>query len=166
MVRELLLPSLQEVLIPEMKWRKVCPASRTLSLQDNIPCIPQVSVDSMDSFFPSRKPPGSGEFRGLVYGYCLQRPGFSSSHFCEKGSSQPAGLQRAVSFSKSIKESQETKQLRGVAGGGHAPFGAGDLTALIAENAVCEEEMLEEAPRSNQELRLWDYRLLKVFFVL
>nr|KAF6484749.1 GRAM domain containing 2A [Rousettus aegyptiacus] len=52
-----------EVLIPEMKWRKVCPASRTLSLQDNIPCIPRVSVDSMDSFFPSRKPPGSGNSR-------------------------------------------------------------------------------------------------------
>ncbi|XP_036073632.1 GRAM domain-containing protein 2A isoform X5 [Rousettus aegyptiacus] len=82
-----------EVLIPEMKWRKVCPASRTLSLQDNIPCIPRVSVDSMDSFFPSRKPPGS-------------------------------------------------------------------------ENTVCEEETLEEAPRSNRELQLWDYRLLKVFFVL
>lgn len=82
-----------EVLIPEMKWRKVCPASRTPFLQDNIPSIPRVSVDSMDSFLPSRKPPGS-------------------------------------------------------------------------ENAVCEEEMLKEVPRSNQELQLWDYRLLKVFFVL
>ncbi|XP_042797442.1 GRAM domain-containing protein 2A isoform X5 [Panthera leo] len=48
-----------EVLIPEMKWRKVCPASRSLSLPDNIPCIPQASMDSTDSFFPSRKPPGS-----------------------------------------------------------------------------------------------------------
>uniref|UniRef100_A0A8C8WKV5 GRAM domain containing 2A n=1 Tax=Panthera leo TaxID=9689 RepID=A0A8C8WKV5_PANLE len=50
-----------EVLIPEMKWRKVCPASRSLSLPDNIPCIPQASMDSTDSFFPSRKPPGSGK---------------------------------------------------------------------------------------------------------
>ena len=30
----------------------------------------------------------------------------------------------------------------------------------------CEEEKLEEGPTSNGELRLWDYRLLKVFFVL
>ncbi|XP_057579190.1 GRAM domain-containing protein 2A isoform X11 [Hippopotamus amphibius kiboko] len=82
-----------EVLIPEMKWRKVCPASRSLSLQDNIPCIPRASMDSTDSFFPSRKPTGS-------------------------------------------------------------------------ENADCEEEKLEEEPKSNGELRLWDYRLLKVFFVL
>ncbi|XP_040131448.2 GRAM domain-containing protein 2A isoform X5 [Ictidomys tridecemlineatus] len=48
-----------EVLIPEMKWRKVCPASRSLSLPDNIPCIPQANMDCTDSFFPSRKPPGS-----------------------------------------------------------------------------------------------------------
>ncbi|TKC47057.1 hypothetical protein EI555_016040 [Monodon monoceros] len=48
-----------EVLIPEMKWRKVCPASRSLSLPDNIPCIPRASTDSMDDCFPSRKPPGS-----------------------------------------------------------------------------------------------------------
>ncbi|XP_066885383.1 GRAM domain-containing protein 2A isoform X1 [Kogia breviceps] len=48
-----------EVLIPEMKWRKVCPASRSLSLPDNIPCIPRASMDSTDDFFPSRKPPGS-----------------------------------------------------------------------------------------------------------
>ncbi|KAM7159564.1 GRAM domain-containing protein 2A isoform 2-T2 [Molossus nigricans] len=82
-----------EVLIPEMKWRKVCPASRSLSLPGSIPCIPQASMDSPDSFFPSRKPAGS-------------------------------------------------------------------------ESAVCEEEMLEEEPRSNEELRLWNYRLLKVFFVL
>ncbi|XP_074184329.1 GRAM domain-containing protein 2A isoform X4 [Rhinolophus sinicus] len=82
-----------EVLIPEMKWRKVCPASRSLSLQANIPCIPRASMDSIDGFFPSRKPPGS-------------------------------------------------------------------------ENAVCEEEMLEEEPRADTESRLWDYPLLKVFFVL
>ncbi|XP_059953046.1 GRAM domain-containing protein 2A isoform X3 [Mesoplodon densirostris] len=49
----------REVLIPEMKWRKVCPASRSLSLPDNIPCIPRASMDSTDDFFPSRKPPGS-----------------------------------------------------------------------------------------------------------
>uniref|UniRef100_A0A4X1TGC8 GRAM domain containing 2A n=1 Tax=Sus scrofa TaxID=9823 RepID=A0A4X1TGC8_PIG len=81
-----------EVLIPEMKWRKVCPASRSLSLPDNIPCIPRASVDSADGLFPSRKPPGS-------------------------------------------------------------------------ENAVCEDKLEEEA-RSDRELRLWDYRLLKIFFVL
>uniref|UniRef100_A0A8C9KQR9 GRAM domain containing 2A n=1 Tax=Panthera tigris altaica TaxID=74533 RepID=A0A8C9KQR9_PANTA len=57
-------PEEPEFLIPEMKWRKVCPASRSLSLPDNIPCIPQASMDSTDSFFPSRKPPGSGELRG------------------------------------------------------------------------------------------------------
>ncbi|KAF6351361.1 GRAM domain containing 2A [Rhinolophus ferrumequinum] len=82
-----------EVLIPEMKWRKVCPASRSLSLQANIPCIPRASMDAIDGFFPSRKPPGS-------------------------------------------------------------------------ENAVCAEEMLEEEPRADTESRLWDYPLLKVFFVL
>uniref|UniRef100_A0A8C7A723 GRAM domain containing 2A n=1 Tax=Neovison vison TaxID=452646 RepID=A0A8C7A723_NEOVI len=81
-----------EVLIPEMKWRKVCPASRSLSLPDDIPCIPRASMDSTDSFFP-RKPPGS-------------------------------------------------------------------------ENDVCEEEKLEEEPRSDGKLRLWDYQLLKVIFVL
>ncbi|EQB78059.1 hypothetical protein CB1_000590021 [Camelus ferus] len=82
-----------EVLIPEMKWRKVCPASRSLSLPDNIPCIPQASMGSTDGFFPSRKPLGS-------------------------------------------------------------------------ESAVREEETLEEETQSAGELRLWDYRLLKVVFVL
>lgn len=38
--------------------------------------------------------------------------------------------------------------------------------SLIAENAVCAEEMLEEEPRADTESRLWDYPLLKVFFVL
>ncbi|KAM9091312.1 GRAM domain-containing protein 2A isoform 4-T4 [Megaptera novaeangliae] len=56
-----------EVLIPEMKWRKVCPASRSLSLPDNIPCIPRASMDSTDDFFPSRKPLGSDEFSGLPW---------------------------------------------------------------------------------------------------
>lgn len=65
-VRQFLLLFLQEVLIPEMKWRKICPASRSLSLPDSIPCIPPASMDSPDSFFSSRKPPGSGKFRGLV----------------------------------------------------------------------------------------------------
>ncbi|XP_045048863.2 GRAM domain-containing protein 2A isoform X2 [Desmodus rotundus] len=82
-----------EVLIPEMKWRKVCPASRSLSLPDSIPCIPRASMGSPDSSFPSRKPPRS-------------------------------------------------------------------------ENAVCEQEALAGEPRSNEELKLWNYRLLKVFFVL
>uniref|UniRef100_A0A8C2VTF0 GRAM domain containing 2A n=1 Tax=Chinchilla lanigera TaxID=34839 RepID=A0A8C2VTF0_CHILA len=54
-----LLPSLlQEVLIPEMKWRKICPATRSLLLSDNIPCIPQESLDSTDGLFPSGKPRG------------------------------------------------------------------------------------------------------------
>lgn len=97
-MRQLLLPSLQEVLIPEMKWRKVCPASGSLSLPANIPCVPRASMDSTDSFFPSRKPPGSGEFKGLDNSNCVQRLGFPSSYFCKQGSSQPAGLLRAVSF--------------------------------------------------------------------
>nr|XP_023510109.1 GRAM domain-containing protein 2A isoform X7 [Equus caballus] len=54
-----------EVLIPEMKWRKVCPASGSLSLPANIPCVPRASMDSSDSFFPSRKPPGSGQAKQL-----------------------------------------------------------------------------------------------------
>ncbi|KAM5292719.1 GRAM domain-containing protein 2A [Ctenodactylus gundi] len=48
-----------EVLIPEMKWRKICPASRSLSLPGNIPFISQKPIDSTDSLFPTRKPPGS-----------------------------------------------------------------------------------------------------------
>uniref|UniRef100_A0A2K6UYQ1 GRAM domain containing 2A n=1 Tax=Saimiri boliviensis boliviensis TaxID=39432 RepID=A0A2K6UYQ1_SAIBB len=86
-------PESLEVLIPEMKWRKVCPSSRSLSLPDNMPHTPPAPVDSTDSFFPSRMPPGP-------------------------------------------------------------------------ENAVCEDDELEEETRSTGELRLWDYRLLKVFFVL
>ncbi|XP_037357667.1 GRAM domain-containing protein 2A [Talpa occidentalis] len=82
-----------EALIPEMKWRKVCPSSRSLSLPDSIPCISRAAMDSTDSFFPSRKPAGT-------------------------------------------------------------------------ENAVCEEKKLEEELKSDGDLRLWDYRLLKVFFVL
>lgn len=112
--REFLLPSLQEVLIPEMKWRKVCPASRSLSLPDNIPCIPRASMDSTDSFFPSRTPPGSGELRVLVHDNCLQRPGFPCPHFCKKQTSEPKMLLRAVSYFIQIhkaKPSQEPKQL-------------------------------------------------------
>ncbi|XP_023365781.1 GRAM domain-containing protein 2A [Otolemur garnettii] len=48
-----------EVFIPEMKWRKVCPASKSLSLPDNIRHIPQASMDSTDRIFPSREPPSS-----------------------------------------------------------------------------------------------------------
>ncbi|XP_045651235.1 GRAM domain-containing protein 2A isoform X1 [Ursus americanus] len=103
-----------EVLIPEMKWRKVCPASRSLSLPDNIPCIPRASMDSTDSFFPSRTPPGSGELRVLVHDICLQRPGFPCPHFCKKQTSEPKMLLRAVSYFIQIhkaKPSQEPKQL-------------------------------------------------------
>ncbi|XP_055984744.1 GRAM domain-containing protein 2A isoform X3 [Sorex fumeus] len=82
-----------EVLIPEMKWRRVCPATRSLSLPDHIPSVPSTPLDSAESFFPSRKPP---------------RP---------------------------------------------------DATARA-------EEKPEEESKSDGELRLWDYRLLKVFFVL
>ncbi|KAM6149705.1 GRAM domain-containing protein 2A [Erethizon dorsatum] len=46
-----------EVLIPEMKWRKICPASRSLLLSDNIPRVPQEPPDSTDGLFPSGKPP-------------------------------------------------------------------------------------------------------------
>ncbi|XP_012584193.1 PREDICTED: GRAM domain-containing protein 2 isoform X2 [Condylura cristata] len=49
-----------EALIPEMKWRKVCPASRSLSLPNSIHCLPPSAMDSTDSFFPSRKPAGTG----------------------------------------------------------------------------------------------------------
>ncbi|XP_033045418.1 GRAM domain-containing protein 2A isoform X1 [Trachypithecus francoisi] len=59
-------PESLEVLIPEMKWRKVCPSSRSLSLPDNIPCIPPASVASTDSFFPSRKPSRSEKSRTQV----------------------------------------------------------------------------------------------------
>ncbi|XP_040824416.1 GRAM domain-containing protein 2A [Ochotona curzoniae] len=48
-----------DVLIPEMKWRNVCPASRSLVLTDNIPCIPRASRDTTDSVFASGKAPGS-----------------------------------------------------------------------------------------------------------
>ncbi|XP_012584191.1 PREDICTED: GRAM domain-containing protein 2 isoform X1 [Condylura cristata] len=82
-----------EALIPEMKWRKVCPASRSLSLPNSIHCLPPSAMDSTDSFFPSRKPAGT-------------------------------------------------------------------------ENAVCVEEKLEEELKKDGDLRLWDYQLLKVFFVL
>ncbi|XP_006167325.1 GRAM domain-containing protein 2A isoform X1 [Tupaia chinensis] len=50
-----------DVLIPEMKWRKVCPPSRSLSLPADIPEVPRPSRDSTDSFFPCRRPPGSEE---------------------------------------------------------------------------------------------------------
>lgn len=110
-VRQYLLPSLQEALIPEMKWRKVCPASRSLSLPDSIPCISRASMESTDSFFPSKKPLGSGEFSVLVHGNCSQRQGFLSSHFCEKRSSQPGGLLRAVSFFLQIHKGKPRAQV-------------------------------------------------------
>ncbi|XP_006167329.1 GRAM domain-containing protein 2A isoform X3 [Tupaia chinensis] len=53
--------SQKDVLIPEMKWRKVCPPSRSLSLPADIPEVPRPSRDSTDSFFPCRRPPGSEE---------------------------------------------------------------------------------------------------------
>ncbi|KAL6051369.1 hypothetical protein STEG23_036356, partial [Scotinomys teguina] len=81
-----------EALVPEMKWRKVCPASTSLSLPDNIPCVSRIPTDSTDGCFSSRKPPGS--------------------------------------------------------------------------ETVCEEDTLEEEPTVDQELRLWDSRLLKVIFVM
>uniref|UniRef100_A0A2K5F4K5 Uncharacterized protein n=1 Tax=Aotus nancymaae TaxID=37293 RepID=A0A2K5F4K5_AOTNA len=59
-------PESLEVLIPEMKWRKVCPSSRSLSFPDNMPRPPPASVDSTDSFFPSRKPPGPEKSRAQV----------------------------------------------------------------------------------------------------
>ncbi|XP_058521279.1 GRAM domain-containing protein 2A isoform X2 [Ochotona princeps] len=47
-----------DVLIPEMKWRNVCPASRSLVLADNISCVPRASRDTTDSLFASGKAPG------------------------------------------------------------------------------------------------------------
>uniref|UniRef100_A0A671EX79 GRAM domain containing 2A n=1 Tax=Rhinolophus ferrumequinum TaxID=59479 RepID=A0A671EX79_RHIFE len=119
-----------EVLIPEMKWRKVCPASRSLSLQANIPCIPRASMDAIDGFFPSRKPPGSGKPRAQA---AFENGGRWACPVLGWG---PACLRKMANCS------------------------------LIAENAVCAEEMLEEEPRADTESRLWDYPLLKVFFVL
>nr|XP_015308516.2 GRAM domain-containing protein 2A isoform X4 [Macaca fascicularis] len=121
---------LQEVLIPEMKWRKVCPSSRSLSLPDNIPCIPPASVDSTDSFFPSRKPSRSEKSRTQVASenggkWAWPMPGWG-----------PACPRKMPNCSPTAK------------------------------NAVYEEDELEEEPRSTGELTLWDYRLLKVFFVL
>ncbi|XP_006866590.1 PREDICTED: GRAM domain-containing protein 2 [Chrysochloris asiatica] len=120
-----------EVLIPEMKWRKVCHASRSLSLPDNIPCISRASVGSRDNFFPSRKPPGFGEFKSA----CLRiKEGQGDWHFgVGLGSSLPQKMPNC---------------------------------SFIADDAVCEEDTLEEELKSDDELRLWDYRLLKVFFVL
>ncbi|XP_070233482.1 GRAM domain-containing protein 2A isoform X2 [Bos mutus] len=115
-----------EALIPEMKWRKVCPASRSVSLPDSIPCISRASMESTDSFFPSREPLGS-ESRELKW---LQRTGVGS------------GLGTCLL-------PQEDAEC--------CPF---------AEISDCEEEKLEEGPMSNRELKLWDYPLLKVFFVL
>uniref|UniRef100_A0A2K6G079 GRAM domain containing 2A n=1 Tax=Propithecus coquereli TaxID=379532 RepID=A0A2K6G079_PROCO len=117
-------PEEAEVFIPEMKWRKVCPASRSLSLRDNIPRIPQASVDSTDGIFPSRKPPRSGEF----------------SASSENGGKYACPM---LGWGPACAEC--------------SPF---------AENAVCEEDELEEEPKSDRELRLWDYQLFKVFFVL
>nr|XP_054388818.1 GRAM domain-containing protein 2A isoform X2 [Pongo abelii] len=121
---------LQEVLIPEMKWRKVCPSSRSLSLPDNIPCIPPSSVDSTDSFFPSRKPPMSEKSRAQV----------ASENGGRWAWPMPAW---GPACPKKMPNCSPT-----------------------AKNAVYEEDELEEEPRSTGELRLWDYRLLKVFFVL
>ncbi|KAM8780845.1 GRAM domain-containing protein 2A isoform 2-T2 [Rhynchonycteris naso] len=118
----------EEVLIPEMKWRKVCPASRSLSLPDSIPCIPQEPMDSPDSFFPARPSPRSGKARGPT----------------------------------SFRGRQEV----GVPVLSWGPRKMTALLPLVADNAVCEQEVLEGEPRSDGELRLWNYRLLKVFFVL
>nr|XP_015308515.2 GRAM domain-containing protein 2A isoform X3 [Macaca fascicularis] len=123
-------PETLEVLIPEMKWRKVCPSSRSLSLPDNIPCIPPASVDSTDSFFPSRKPSRSEKSRTQVASenggkWAWPMPGWG-----------PACPRKMPNCSPTAK------------------------------NAVYEEDELEEEPRSTGELTLWDYRLLKVFFVL
>ncbi|XP_021562074.1 LOW QUALITY PROTEIN: GRAM domain-containing protein 2 [Carlito syrichta] len=120
-----------EVLIPEMKWRKVCPVSRSLSLPDDLPCIPQASVDSTDSFFPSRKPPRSGKARA-------------------QAASENKGGGRAGPM----------------LGGGPACPTTIPNHSPIAENAVYEGDRLQEEPRGDPELRPWDYRLLKVFFVL
>uniref|UniRef100_A0A8C2R0G8 GRAM domain-containing protein n=1 Tax=Capra hircus TaxID=9925 RepID=A0A8C2R0G8_CAPHI len=114
-----------EALIPEMKWRKVCPASRSMSLPDSIPCISRASVESTDSFFPSREPLGSGKPRAQV---ASENRGWEwwGLVFC------PREMPKCP----------------------------------IAEISDCEEEKLEEGLTSSRELKLWDYPLLKVFFVL
>lgn len=64
----LLLSPLQEVLIPKMKWRKICPAPRSLLISDSIPCVPQESLDSTDGLLPSGKPAGPGELGAYLLG--------------------------------------------------------------------------------------------------
>ncbi|XP_032100590.1 GRAM domain-containing protein 2A isoform X7 [Sapajus apella] len=123
-------PESLEVLIPEMKWRKVCPSSKSLSLPDNMPRTPPASVDSTDGFFPSRTSPGPEKSRAQVASenggrWAWPMPGWG-----------PACPKKMPNCSP------------------------------IAENAVCEEDELEEETGSTGELRLWDHRLLKVFFVL
>ena len=56
---------LQEVIVPEGKWRKVSPASLSLSLPDtDYQCIHRTSVSSLnakESSFTSEEPLVSGE---------------------------------------------------------------------------------------------------------
>ncbi|XP_066134111.1 GRAM domain-containing protein 2A isoform X1 [Saccopteryx bilineata] len=118
----------EEVLIPEMKWRKVCPASRSLSLLDSIPCIPREPMDSSDSFFPAKPPPRSGKARG------------------------PSSFRGQQELGVAVPSCGPRKMITPL------PF--------VAENVVCEQEVLAGEPRSDGELRLWNYRLLKVFFLL
>ncbi|XP_003413969.1 GRAM domain-containing protein 2A isoform X3 [Loxodonta africana] len=119
-----------EVLIPEMKWRKVCPASRTLPLPEKIHRIPGASKGSTDSFFPSGKPPGQEPKQAQA------APGSEGRLACPW-------------------------LVWGLACPGRMPN-----CSPIAEDAVCEEDTMKEEPKNDMELRLWDYRLLKVFFLL
>lgn len=131
-------------------------------------------MDSTDSFFP-RKPPGSGELSVLFYDNCLHRPGFPCPYYCKEEKSQPARLLRAVSYLIQIhkgKPSHKPEQLRRVGEVGLLGWAPASCSTKmpnfspITENDVCEEEKLEEEPRSDGKLRLWDYQLLKVIFVL
>lgn len=60
----------QEVIVPEGKWRKVSPASLSLSLPDaDYQCIHRASVSSLsakESSFTSEEPLVSGEGSGFV----------------------------------------------------------------------------------------------------
>ncbi|KAM4831857.1 GRAM domain-containing protein 2A isoform 1-T1 [Urocitellus parryii] len=104
-----------EVLIPEMKWRKVCPASRSLSLPDNIPCIPQANMDCTDSFFPSRKPPGSEKSGAQVASANDGRrhiPGWLGSCLPRKMPNCPPIAESAACEDRELEEPTSNRELR------------------------------------------------------
>lgn len=117
------LSSLQEVLIPEMKWRKACSAPASLSLPDSISCISQIPTDSTDSCFPSRKPPGSGEFRILSVATAFR--GLTLSLLCKGPSVGRQTSERCFSLSKSIWKNPRAQAASSHEGRGSCPILAG-----------------------------------------